>query len=1073
MNNGLLYTIVLLMSVTIVPMLMAAPNPTVRDQYIVVLHGDPVVSDKLNLKGKSGFERAKIIGDGLMKAKALRLKDEQDDLVRRITRLDPGARKGRQFAHLLHAVEISALPEVVHEIARLDGVKHVSPIQYYKPYLTSSADLWNLREAWSISGGPDQAGEGVFIAIIDTGVDVTHPAFDPTGFTYPEGFPRGVASYTNGKIIAAYAFPPPFGPQGNTTPVDVEGHGTNVASIAASNRIESPLGELAGTAPGAYVGNYKIFTTGEASSTQVIAAVEQAVLDGADVINMSFGVPVFADDRHHPEAVAVRNAATHGGVVMVAAAGNTSRDLSIGLPGQVEETITVGSVSSDHRENGSVPPRLLNLYVWSNGERITGGYPVNFGSLGGPFTEPVIGFFDIQDADVLDGGSFGGVEDGRLCEDLVIEEPLNTWLLVQRGVCEFVAKTNRARDAGATGVLFYDNEITTEPISPLAEDTTIPSMLTMREAGQLIKDQLQAGADVEIEIRGVEISSISSTPNRFSNFSSRGPSVEYGFKPEIVTIGEDTYGATQNDIDQNQFSASGFDWYTGTSMASPRVAGLAALILQENPEWPVSWVKSAIVNTAVFDVDRINGTGLSSMVEQGNGRVDAGRALQAEPLVVPSALSFGVIPTDSFHDDVRRISVVNPTALAGEYQVVQGTNPDFSLTVTPDQFSLDAGESTELEVQRSGGTAQTIGDMEQRLTIINLQTGNTSVVPVWARVTSSPNEPGTVLLIDNDQGVPGGESFEQFYIDRLETLGESVVHWAVADRGGVYPPLETMQSYDTVIWFLSGTSLFGLGPQTSVSYINGFNERHLFESDLALFMANGGRLLVSGMDFFDGKENSVFAREGFGAQMGTHDHGASSIAGIDGNPVGEGIPTQTVIPGVLEDFTDLIGLVGDPIAQPAFMVDGDPSQVGGITVETCIYRAVFLTFPLEALADEGAEAILRNSLTWLRDGIPGTTSLTGVTPAQVEEPTGNDIEITIAGEGFTYVDGYRAEVGFVPVENLERIDCTTLRGTVPASLPHGTYTLHLVHGNGMRLQLANALTLGPGENTRIPNWEIY
>ena len=189
------------------------------------------------------------------------------------------------------------------------------------------------------------AGAGIKIGIIDDGVDQRHAFFDPSGYTMPAGFPKGQAAYTTAKVIVARAFPPagatwkyaglPFDPEDS-------GHATHVAGIAAGNANTLANGmRVSGIAPRAYIGNYKALTVPTRSglglngnAPEIVAAIEAAVADGMDVINLSLGEPEIEPSR---DIVALAlDAAAEAGVVPVVAAGNDFDDFgrgSLGSPG--------------------------------------------------------------------------------------------------------------------------------------------------------------------------------------------------------------------------------------------------------------------------------------------------------------------------------------------------------------------------------------------------------------------------------------------------------------------------------------------------------------------------------------------------------------------------------------------------------------------------------------------------------------------------------------------------------------------------------------------------------------------
>ena len=195
------------------------------------------------------------------------------------------------------------------------------------------------------------------IGIIDDGVDQTHPFFDPAGYTMPPGFPRGVRAFTTAKVIVARAFTPAGATYGRSRlPFDdgASMHGTHVAGIAAGNAGTSARGaRISGVAPRAYIGNYKALGIPtdagvglDGNAPEIVAAIEAAVNDGMDVINLSLGEPEIEPD----EDVVARalDAAAAAGVVPVVAAGNDFDDFGYGSvtsPGNAEDAITVAAVT--------------------------------------------------------------------------------------------------------------------------------------------------------------------------------------------------------------------------------------------------------------------------------------------------------------------------------------------------------------------------------------------------------------------------------------------------------------------------------------------------------------------------------------------------------------------------------------------------------------------------------------------------------------------------------------------------------------------------------------------------------
>ncbi|MEW6238268.1 MAG: S8 family serine peptidase [Candidatus Omnitrophota bacterium] len=1014
------------------------------------------------------------------RAYAAVLRAEQDAVEQEILKAAPSAKIHRRFTNLLNAMTVEAGPEEQTQWASLPGVAYIAPVCTVKPMLTKSVTLVHLPEAWELLGGGEKAGEGVYIAIIDTGVDVTHPAFDDEGFVMPDGFPKGNASFTNNKIIAAHVFPPNGRNKGDTTLFDREGHGTDVSSIAAANfNVDSPLGPLSGGAPKAYLGNYKVFTLSSgADSDQIVAAVEQAVEDGADVINLSLGSDVFGDPQHDPQILSLRNAVDLGAVVVVAG-GNSGKDYTIGNPAQAEEAITVGAVTNRHAPSASTDDFeasfYLGLSVIVEGETVLSDAQAIFGGGGSSFTAPYIGTFPIKDLDLMDGGSYGGSGDGLFCADVSLPAPLNAWLLVQRGDCLFADKVKRAQAAGANGVIFMDNKDAAGD-QPGVEGSSLPSMMISKSAGKTIKDALKDGLDVKIDIHSLKLNSSSSTPSHMASYSSEGPTAEYLLKPDLSAVGHSLFGATQNDdTTQSTFAASGFYWYAGTSMASPQVAGIAALIRQEHPDWPPAWIKSVLVTNANRSIYKASpSNSLAAIVECGGGLADANAASEADTVVVPSILSLGKYMLYSKETAAKPFTIVNVSDRECEYALTRDSSENTIQTVlSEDRFTIAPGGKKEIRVSFIIPSSLASGDHESNLLLKNETTGKTYPIPFWVR-TEPVNQPsGNILLVDDDEG----ESYQTFYQEALTTAGYSYSTWDVKTIGE-YPTLNYLSAFRTVVWFLSTSSLNSYDQSTDAGYekyVTAYNSRHLFESAMMLYLTGGGTLFLTGQDFLDDKEEAAFPQEILGVEMADHDHGANTIQGFPENTIFSEIGNINLsYPGNFENFPDLIAPIASRgIATSAFYANGNKNNVVGVTIETSGYRAIFLAFPLElSTSTSEAATIIQKGLQWLEEAESASPRLTRITPDTIDlSQNSGPVPIAIEGDGFFFANGYRAYLDFATIDRLQRVDSHSLSGEAPAGLQPGVYTLKVQTGDGRRLQLENALTVVA--NNAISDWSLF
>ncbi len=280
-----------------------------------------------------------------------------------LARALPSARVRWRYMHVLDGLALVVPADRVGELSAIDGVVGVYPSVRYRALPTRSGGARSVLPDLVRAFG--DGGRGIKIGIIDDGIDPDHVYFDPSGFTAPNGFPKGDATFTTAKIIVARAFPPPGADwKYADRPFDPVSsfHGTHVAGIAAGDASTRVPGSLAavisGVAPLAYLGNYKALTVPTASglglngnSPELVAAIEAAVVDGMDVINLSIGEPEI-DPERDAVAKALDNAAA-AGVVPVVAAGNDFEELgrgSVASPGSSARAITVGAVSTEGAE---------------------------------------------------------------------------------------------------------------------------------------------------------------------------------------------------------------------------------------------------------------------------------------------------------------------------------------------------------------------------------------------------------------------------------------------------------------------------------------------------------------------------------------------------------------------------------------------------------------------------------------------------------------------------------------------------------------------------------------------------
>jgi subtilisin family serine protease len=325
----------------------------------------------------------------------------QRTLARRIVSAIPSAQVRWRYQVVLNGLAVVVPRDRLPQLGRIPGVARVDNESVaIRPALDRSPELIGADQLWGLPSF-STAGNGVKIGILDLGIDQHHPFFDPTGYAYPPGFPKGNAAYTSPKVIVARAFAPattkwryanlPYDPVNSD-------HGDHVAGIAGGDYTVGAVngvGPLAGVAPRAYLGNYKIFAQpfpGEGlieNSAELIAGIEAAVRDGMDVINMSLG-EIERDPSRSPLDDAI-NAAAAAGVVPVAAAGNSFAEYGRGsadAPGSAAAAISVAAATKSGviaLYSGSGPTSLslrLKPDVTAPGDSILSALPVREGTWG-------------------------------------------------------------------------------------------------------------------------------------------------------------------------------------------------------------------------------------------------------------------------------------------------------------------------------------------------------------------------------------------------------------------------------------------------------------------------------------------------------------------------------------------------------------------------------------------------------------------------------------------------------------------------------------------------------------------
>ncbi len=587
-------------------------------------------------------------------------------------------------------------PAEAQKVLDLPGVITVEREQVYQLQTRRTPEFIGANTIWNganVPGNAEVLGEGMITAILDSGIVPSHPSFTNDAATC--GF--GVGDVPD-KLLSAVdcAATDAGGLCAGPNPVDVNGHGTHVASTAAGNFVgtdatPAPVAPIAGIAPCSHIRSYKVCPGSSCPGADLTAGLNHLLLDGdADVMNYSIsgGTSPWADfDRNKLDLV-------NAGIFVAAAAGNTNATI----------TNPIGTVN--HR--GPWVMAVANTThdrVTSNAVNVSLGGPQNVYGLKGAMTIPADVTAEVADSLAL-GNELGCTAQGGFPAGSMTGKIA----LIPRGVCPFAEKLTNAQTAGAIGGIIFNSNPGQPPIAMGGTETSIPAVMIFNADGLAIRAHVTANATAQATIASASVTSFDpAAGDILSSSSLRGPTpapLQHLQKPDIAGPGSNIYAAYA--------TAAGAGTYgeiSGTSMASPHVAGAAVLVRQIHPTWSVQEVKSALQMTAKRTgfKDFVNGTPNSGPWDAddiGSGRVDLTKAaraglvmnetganfLAANPasggdvrtLNLPALRNLDCSPTCTFTRTVR-----NSLTTASSWAVAASLNTgSFNIQVSPASFTF-------------------------------------------------------------------------------------------------------------------------------------------------------------------------------------------------------------------------------------------------------------------------------------------------------------------------------------------------------------------------------------------------
>jgi len=656
-----------------------------------------------------------------------RLGRAQAAAAAQIRRAIPGTRFQERYRIVLDGLAVSVPYARLPRLERLPAVRKVYPSIGYHLDTNKSPGVIHADQLWAATG---DFGQGIKIGIVDDGIDQTNPFFNPAGYAYPAGFPKGQTKYTTPKVIVARAFPGPGSGKQGKLPIyrPASFHATHVAGIAAGVQgTVAPPGPdhplvtgLSGIAPHAWLGNYRVFNTPvltggyDAFTPQIIAAFESAVADGMNVINFSGGGP-----EPNPQSDALIDTLDNvaaAGVVPVISAGNDRDDFglgSVGSPSNAPDAISVAATS--------------NVHVFLPELNVTAaGAPANVEHIPFAFNGNVPTPWQQFDQILADVGTITG-RDGHAVERHLCapsgfdpNDPTASNLppnslggmtaLVSRGGCTFVSKAERVRRAGGQGIIIVDNRA--------GEANFIPLLLPV--GGGMIADLDGANLRAFMDAHGGRTTFRATGENNpleiqtgrsgiITSFSSGGPTnYDHKLKPDIAAPGGQILSSTLR-----EFAGSNFAVFDGTSMAAPHISGAAALVLEQHPSWTAQQVKSALMTTAGPAWADTARTREAPVLLEGGGLVNVFAANDPKLFADPVSLSYGFLDATRAARKALLVSLTDAGAGSGTWTVsiaAQSATAGAAVTPGASVVTVAPGGTVDLPVVASAAAGSPRGD---------------------------------------------------------------------------------------------------------------------------------------------------------------------------------------------------------------------------------------------------------------------------------------------------------------------------------------------------------------------------
>lgn len=778
------------LSLLVSALVAAAATEGQSHRYTVVLES-PSVGRRLALSrsaSSGSTPRRLAAANHALMARAV--ERSQGPVVRQIEA--SGATVVGSIQNVLNALFVLATPDQADAARLIAGVRSVVRARAFKPYLDAVAreDTVRLDAARRRPSDSPLDGAGLRIAIIDSGLDFDHEAFRDGSLDAIPGYPRGRPEhlrFASKKVIAVRSYmhlqntgQPETSTPDDDSPRDSSGHGTAVAMVAAGRRVALPGNRIVeGVAPRARLGIYKVSGTPAiqdgSSSQAVIAAIDDAVTDGMDILNISLGVPAEFPWRSagrdcggsdpsivcDPLAVAAQSAAVDFGRVVVAAAGNS------GMLG-VRSSPTAGTIASP-----AIAPDVIAVGATVNARRL-----VQSVRAGAATYAALSGSGPAVDGQLTGMAKLSAALGNRYgCNPYANVSLGGQVVVIERGECWFVDKVENAYAAGATAALIYDPEGDDALVDMSSlEDTEMPAYFMGAGDGRALAASISTSRDLQLTLDSA-VTAVPQDWHRVADFSGRGPTPGLNLKPDIAAPGDFVLtAAARLPWRHGTFRPGGFHQRSGTSLSAPFVAGAAALVWQRNPDYTASEVASALINSASRTVMERGEPARVGAV--GGGMLDIERALEPIATVVPPTVGFGnlvgrrlpvsqtiVITNRGVAPEAYSMTVIARDADARANVLINGAERV--------SFGLQPQEFLRLQVSLEG-LPPVPGSYEGHLLLTRTDRTGALRIPFLYMIGTSVPDDGFAVIGDDEFGIAGERASQELVAKFLDRSGAPV-----------------------------------------------------------------------------------------------------------------------------------------------------------------------------------------------------------------------------------------------------------------------------------------------------------